>query len=611
MEALLRQNQEQALLATARAIATALSSRDDPLGLRPAEMDLTLKILARADSRIWIVDQRHRLVALAGGLRSDTSAEPISPAPAPLDYTMRVVRPLTNLILERPTNDFDDALPESEIVNPAAASALQGVEARRWRASPDSRAVILSAAYPVWSGDRVVAAVVAEETTNAIRSITNRALEQVVAVTLIAFLAGAFTLLAFASRLSIRLRRLRDEAEAAIDSRGRVGKLIAGSRARDEIGDLSRSFSTALERLAQYNSYLESMAGRLSHELRTPIAVVRSSLDNLKLQPLPDEAGVYLARANDGLQRLTTLLTRMSEATRLEQLVRQPERERFDARDVVRGCLHGVERKIEVEVPEQPVWLSGAPDLYAQMLDKLVTNAVDFSTSDEAIRVRLSTRNSESVLTVSNRGPRLPDAMAGKLFESMVSVRPSKGGGEPHLGFAPRRRWTARTDRAWSSRSLRRSPPDLDLRAAIRLQAGDQLRVLLVLRAHAFAASVGHGLVRTLALDVHDLFGHALLQQVVADRLGAALREVLVVGDGADAIGVRRGGQLLQVGGEQLARELIEELPPVAAQLGALEFEAHLGTVSRRLRRGRYLRPFLGRRLGIAPAHGEERRDDQ
>jgi dedicated sortase system histidine kinase len=431
MEALLRQNQEQALLATARAVATAISGRADPLNLRPGEMDLILKSLARAESRLWIVDQRHRLIAFAGSLKSAGPAESLVPPPAPLDFTMRMVRPVTNRILERPTNDFDDALPESEIVNPVAASALQGVTARRWRNSSDSRAVILSAAYPVWSEDRVVAAVVAEETTNAIRSITNRALEQVIAVTLIAFLAGALALLAFASRLSIRLRRLRDEAEAAIDSRGRVGRVITGSRARDEIGDLSRSFSTVLQRLAQYTSYLENMAGRLSHELRTPIAVVRSSLDNLKMQPLPEDANVYLSRANDGLQRLTTILTRMSEATRLEQLVRQPEREPFDARKCVQGYS---EKRLEVEVPDEPVWLSGAPDLYAQMLDKLIANALDFSTGDEPVRVRLSTKDGQSVLTVSNRGPRLPEAMAGKLFESMISIRKSDGT-EPHLGL--------------------------------------------------------------------------------------------------------------------------------------------------------------------------------
>ena len=431
MEALLRQNQEQALLATARAVATALTGRADPLNVRPSEMDLILKSLARAESRIWIVDQRHRLIALGGSLRSDDAAERLAPAPAPLDFTMRLVRPVTNRILERPSNDFDDALPESEIVNPVAASALQGVEARRWRNSPDSHTVILSAAYPVWSGDRVVAAVVAEETTNAIRSITNRALEQVVAVTLLAFLAGALALLVFASRLSSRLRRLRDEAEAAIDTRGRVGKLIAGSHARDEIGDLSRSFSTVLERLGQYTTYLENMAGRLSHELRTPIAVVRSSLDNLKMQPLPEEANVYVARANEGLQRLTTILTRMSEATRLEQLVRAEKRERFDARRCVEGYP---EKKLEVEVPDEPVWLSGAPDLYAQMVDKLIANAVDFSTGDEPIRVRLSVKDSQAVLTVSNRGPRLPEAMAGKLFESMISIRKAESR-EPHLGL--------------------------------------------------------------------------------------------------------------------------------------------------------------------------------
>lgn len=434
MEQLLREGQEQALLATARAIATALHDRPQLLELRagePArgEMELILKSLARAESRIWIVDREQRLLAIAGDLKR-----------APIQRT--AFSGVLEWFLERPTNDFDDALPESEIVaGPVAASALQGVPARRWRLTPDSKAVILSASHPIWDGEEVVAAVVVEETTNAIRSIYNRALEQLVATTLIAFGIGTLTLLAFASRLSSRLRRLRDEAEAAIDSQGRVRGLVAGSKARDEIGDLSRSFSTALERLAQYNRYLESMAGRLSHELRTPIAVVRSSLENLKLQPLPEDAATYFARANDGLRRLDLILTRMSEATRLEQLVRKGEREHFDAREVVKGCVEGYrtlfrERVFQEEIPDQPVRLRGSPDLYAQMLDKLAANAVDFATQDP-IQVRLFVKGDEAILAVSNTGPRLPEAMQGKLFESMVSVRgPERGGGaDPHLGL--------------------------------------------------------------------------------------------------------------------------------------------------------------------------------
>ena len=447
MEALLRQGQEQALAATARAIATALQDRPELLEVRPGtpasgETGLILKTLARSESRIWIVDQQQRLLALEGDLKNPSHDDPEKPA-TPIDVATRLVRPVTSLLLDRPTEDFDASLPESEIANgPTAASALQGVPARRWRLSSDARAVILSASYPVWDGERVVAAVVAEETTNAIRSVYNRALEQMVAVTLVAFLIGALTLLAFASRLSTRLRRLRDEAEAAIDSQGRVRGLIAGSRARDEIGDLSRSFSTVLERLAQYNSYLENMAGRLSHELRTPIAVVRSSLENLRLQP--SDAAVYIARADDGLRRLDAILTRMGEATRLEQLVRREgERERFDAREVVRGSCDGYRtihagKRFDVDLPEAPVWLKGAPELYAQMLDKLASNAADFAQGDEPIRIRLEARDGLGVLTVSNRGPRLPEAMAGKLFESMVSMRaaqaaPAAAG--PHLGL--------------------------------------------------------------------------------------------------------------------------------------------------------------------------------
>ena len=440
MESVLREGQEQALVATARAVATALHDRPELLELRPGlaasgEMERILRSLGRAESRIWIVDRRQRLLAIAGDLKKGTPAE--EEGGELLDWLARGLRPVTASLLEWPTWEFDDALPESQISGGGEVrSALQGMAGRRWRQSPDSRAVILSAAHPVWDGDDVVAAVVVEETTNAIRSLSDRTLEKIVAATLVAFALAALALLAFASRLSLRLRRLRDEAEDAIDSQGRVKKLLAGSRARDEIGDLSRSFSTALERLAQYNAYLENLGGRLTHELRTPITVVRSSLENLKMETLPQGARVYTDRAAEGLTRLETILTRMSEATRLEQLVRQPERERFDAREVVRGCVGGYAsvfpgRRFSLSLPERPVMLRGAPDLYAQMLDKLAANAADFSAGEEPIRVRL---DSQGVLTVSNSGPPLPAQIAGRLFESMVSGRAGSAA-EPHLGL--------------------------------------------------------------------------------------------------------------------------------------------------------------------------------
>ncbi|HEV8520329.1 MAG TPA: ATP-binding protein [Burkholderiales bacterium] len=454
MEHLLRENQVQAVVATARAVAAALQDRPRLLEMhasdgtatatpRPAseEIQLLMTGLARAGSRIWVVDRRLQLVAVAGSL--DTAQVPVSGnlAFGPVE---RGVRALVRVLFESaqgPAPPAEEVIPNDVVFGGREIErALDGTSSWRLRPASDGRTAILTAVNPVWGGDTVVGAVVVEETTQAILSFSNRALEQLAAVTLIAFAAGALALFAFASSLSSRLRRLRDEAENAIDSQGRVRSLVAGERARDEIGDLSRGFSTVLERLAQYNDYLEHMASRLSHELRTPIAVVRSSLDNLRLQPVPDDAKIYVERANEGLNRLDTILTRMSEATRLEQLVREGERERFNARAVLAGCISGYagiypRRRFELATGETPVMLNGAPDLFAQMLDKLAANAVDFSSGEDTVKFSLEQNDNEAVLILTNSGALLPAEMQGRLFESMISMRPRSHAGEPHLGL--------------------------------------------------------------------------------------------------------------------------------------------------------------------------------
>jgi two-component system sensor histidine kinase ChvG len=310
----------------------------------------------------------------------------------------------------------------------------------RTRKTRDGRAVVVSAAQPIWVGDEVLGAVVVEETTNRIASVRSQALERLLVVTLAVFALVGAVLLWFATRISNRIRRLSDEAEAAIDARGRVTRLTTASEAADEIGDLSRSFTTVLGRLARYNAYLEALAGRLSHELRTPVAVVRSSLENLHAARSPEETRVYVERAEEGLARLGTILSRMTEASRLEQGLSTAAREGFDAAPVVRGCVEGYRlayapRSFELSVPDTAVRVQGAPDLLAQMLDKLVENAVDFAASGTAIRVLLAAKDGQVILRVENRGPPLPDAIRDSLFDSMVSLRGERSGAVPHLGL--------------------------------------------------------------------------------------------------------------------------------------------------------------------------------
>ena len=409
----------------------------------PPETVQIVRSLSRPGTRVWIIAADRRLVSRNGNLRTAGDGENATEANSQglLAHAEALLRPLYHYVVPpAPTlaiePDLYGALYQGAEVD--AALAGQVVHARRRiEASPIE---VLATAHPVWADERVIGAAVVEETTQGVLAVRQRLIERLLSLALGAFVLVGVALFVFATRLVGRIRRLRDEAEQAIDSAGRLRAVTASSAADDELGDLSRSFSSALDRLAQYTHYLESLATRLSHELRTPITVVRSSLENLKLHTLPAEADVYVTRAEQGLARLATIITRMTEATRLERMMRDAERERFDLRAVVSGCVEGYRiayaaKRFELLVPPEPVMLTGVPDLIAQMLDKLAANAVDFSRSEAPIEVELRATAQEALIAVRNVGPPLPAEIKERLFQSMASVRPPAGSEEPHLGL--------------------------------------------------------------------------------------------------------------------------------------------------------------------------------
>jgi dedicated sortase system histidine kinase len=432
---------------TVATIGTSDTSGKETLGavLVPSpEVSELVRRLGRARARIWVLDVNHRVIAQAGSLRAPPAAEDPDKGRVMRFWDAAadvMVRPILRLAMSEPNEDFQDIAPGTyRLEGREIDEALAGQTGTRRRLTPDSRAVVLSAAHPVWQEDRVVGAVLVEETTNDVLALRNRAFEKLFAALLVVYLGGTAALLAFATRLSLRIRRLRDEAESAIDPHGRVVGSVGGSGDGDELGDLSRSFAGILRRLQQYTGYLESLAGRLSHELRTPVAVVRSSLDNLKQVEMPPDARVYVQRAEQGLARLTTIFARMSEATRLEQSLAGVDKERFDLAEVVQGCVEGYrlahgDRSFVVEAEPGPWPVAGSPDLVAQMLDKLAANAVEFSDAGRPIRFGLRREGGLARLTVFNEGPPLPAGMHDRLFESMVSVRDKPRDDDPHLGL--------------------------------------------------------------------------------------------------------------------------------------------------------------------------------
>lgn len=410
------------------------------------EIESIIKGMAHNSSRIWVVDKHGRVLAKSGDIRSDNSVWARSTiekeGKSSWDrFKQQYLHPLYYKILTTPPKDFVDSLQDSTVLQGSHISkALQGKQGSTWRLTPDSKAVVLAAASPIWIDDKVMGVVIAEETTHGIRTLRNKALEKLFNVILTIMSMGTLALFFFASNISSRIRKLRDEAEEAIDNQGRIKKSIQGSKVRDEIGDLSRSFASIVSRLGQYTHYLENMSSRLSHELRTPVAVVRSSLEHLSLQTLNPDSRKYVDRAQEGVNRLNMILSNMSEATRLEESLTHAEKSLFPLDKVVSGCMQGYQmtypnQRFNTDIEPQTILVEGVPEYIAQLMDKLIANALEFSHPDSAIEVSLVVQSKSALLTVANYGTPLPDNMSEQIFESMVSVRAQKAQDKPHLGL--------------------------------------------------------------------------------------------------------------------------------------------------------------------------------
>ena len=101
-------------------------------------------------------------------------------------------------------------------------SALRNESATAWFRSPQTGRAVVTVAQPVWSGTVQTGALVLQQGTEAILSLTNKSLGRLINFTLIATLAVALILLGYASWLSLRIRRLSTAAERALDDNSRT-----------------------------------------------------------------------------------------------------------------------------------------------------------------------------------------------------------------------------------------------------------------------------------------------------------------------------------------------------------------------------------------------------
>jgi two-component system sensor histidine kinase ChvG len=371
-------------------------------------------------------------------------------APAlPGDYTkMRGFLPrmyrlfLDGGLIPRNVSDAERQRAAQDLTKRAAA----GTPATSRFAGRYENRVIIAAAAPIYAADgkQVIGVIQLAQTADRWLTLRDRALTRLLNLTVIVTLFAVVAAFWFAGRMTLRISRLGAASETALGREGNLSRVLPESGAKDELGDLSRSFSSLLGRLDEYTGYLRTLAGKLAHEIRTPLTIIRSSLENLESEAqaaggMGDNARTYIARAREGSERLGAILTAMGAATRVEEAIAHSERQRFDLTPLVRGAVDAYgsafkSRRFECDAPGEPIFIEGAPELIVQMLDKLIDNAVDFSADGATIRVGLVADANTVELSVANPGPPLPPDSEARLFESLWQSR-TDADKRPHFGL--------------------------------------------------------------------------------------------------------------------------------------------------------------------------------
>jgi two-component system sensor histidine kinase ChvG len=393
-----------------------------------AGLDTLLQTYVRDGTRATVIDANALKLGTAGNIasrqRGSDESEPIW-----YRYFMGVDTSGMPTLSSSPDRLNGDSVSE----------ALKGHPHAQWVLGGRNRELLLTAAAPILIDGQLHGAVVLEQAADQLLALRDRALSRLFNLTLIATASAVIIMFAFATWISLRIGRLRAAADSAVGSDGRIQLRMPESSSADEIGALSRGFERLLARLNEHTQYLRSLGGKLSHELRTPLTIVRSSLDNLESEGLRDDQLRYITRAREGTQRLQSILSALGAAARVEESIKQSERVNFDLRDLLVSAVAAYRdgfpaARFSIELPDNPCFALGAPDLLVQLLDKLIENAVDFCPPDGTITVRLERVQSYYALQVTNDGPLIPQALMGRLFESLFEQRQGRDD-KPHFGL--------------------------------------------------------------------------------------------------------------------------------------------------------------------------------
>ncbi len=306
------------------------------------------------------------------------------------------------------------------------------------RDAPDGTHVINAAAPVGLDGDTLLL------TRNPV-DITESVREARSTVALIVLLALAISTLLSLFLAQTIVRPLRELVQAAIrvrQGRDRQVEVPRLPQRRDEIGMLARSISDMTAALRQRIDAVEHFAADVAHEIKNPLASLRSATESLGRVEDPKLREQLLDIATHDVRRIDRLVTEISDASRIDAEMSRTEFQSVDLAQLLCTIVESREardenegRSLEITGVEAPVPVMGVPDRLERVIQNLLDNAVSFSPPEGKIWADIARRDDWITLTICDEGPGIPEEKREKVFQRFHSDRPEEEDFGSHSGL--------------------------------------------------------------------------------------------------------------------------------------------------------------------------------
>ena len=411
------------------------------------DLDATLAGLdVRRGKDVYVFDSTPSLIAQAEGTLVTPNVQDATQDKAVLTDGLSWLWSIVSAPFSvRPSTDLGS--PEQQLAE-LAATSLSG-ETQVGNVVDANGEQLFAIVTPIEQGVTAIGAVALTSASVEIDQLVRSERERVLQMFVIATLVSIGLSLVLASTIANPLADLAAAAELGRDKNARKvnpGRIrIPDLTARpDEIGRLSGALRGMISALYNRIDGNEQFAADVAHEIKNPLASLRSAVGTLRMIKREDQREKLLDVIEHDVRRLDRLVSDISNASRLDSELVKEEEEPFNLLQMIDNLsqylgedARGKGIEFITDLPPAPIQVHGLEARLAQVFVNLITNAISFCEEGDAIRVWARKRENRVLVVVEDTGPGIPDQALTKIFKRFYSQRPEEHfGNNSGLGLA-------------------------------------------------------------------------------------------------------------------------------------------------------------------------------